>query len=220
MFQKKTAHIIVLHRFPYRDNRYLVEALTPTEGKTAFSVQRTRTNKALFAKLQPARLLEVEYTDSPRFHPRIHRAVYMPVYRSVPFDMRKTAVAALMAEILRQTVRGGDPELYLTARNAFIELDTAPYHPDFHLHFLQNITRKLGIFPEENKKGIIFASLPDGTSRTEMEKILHRFLQTGTTRNYRERQLLTGAWLAYLQSQIENFRIPHSYRIFSQILGS
>jgi len=220
MFRKQTDNIIVLREIKYKDDYSLYEVFSEHHGKTTYGFRHTKSKKgqAVRLKLRPSYLLEVEYLQSSRFYPRIVSASYRVLYRSIPFDLRKTAIATFMTEILQTVVRGTDPSLFRETEKEFVRLDAGIYHPDFHLHFLKNLAFRLGILPPEPEKGIIFAFENAGNTVKTEESVRH-FFQTGKTRNKEERKLLTEWWLQYMAYHTEDFRFPRSHEIFSEILG-
>ncbi|NPA43832.1 MAG: hypothetical protein GXO27_07375 [Chlorobi bacterium] len=221
MFKKETDRILVLRRFPYKDSHYIVDALTARSGKVSFSYRRGK-SKALrhtALKLRPPRLLEIEYVRSPRFYPRITQAAYMPLYRSLDSDLRKTAVAFFMTEILRHVARDTDPALFELAARHMLTLDREPFDPDFHLRFLEEITRHLGIMPSDVQKGIVFATPSRGKDRKAVEEAMDYYVRHGRAGHLARRRLLTEAWLDYLTYHIDHFHIPGSHLIFSTVLG-
>jgi len=219
MFKKQTDKAIILRQVPYKDNHYIVDALAEEAGKISFSFRGGKSKKlqSTRVKLRPGNLLEIEYIRSPRFYPRITAAAYDPVFQTIPADMRKTAVAMFMTEILRSVSGGTDHDLYRTARDFFIRLDRQAYDPDFHLHFLREITSLLGILPETPENGIIFASASSETQAHTMQQAAEYYFRHGHTRSRSERKRLTDAWLQYLAYHLENFHFPQSYKIFAHV---
>ncbi len=147
---------IVLHTVKYGDSGMIAYILTDTGGRQNFMVQGVKSSRGRGSKaslLQPMFLLEMECTESP--HAQMHRIREMrsdPVLRSIPFDVRKSAVALFMAEMLYRLVREVEPNspLFDFVHRTVVTLDELQDSlavANFHLWFMVGLSRFLGIFP-------------------------------------------------------------------------
>jgi len=219
MLRKTGDRIIVLRQFPYKDNRRIVEAFTESSGRKSFGlhVGKSKASASRRSVLRPPNLVEIEFTESSRFHPRITSAAWVHPYKSVYFDMRKTATALFMAEILLNVSSAPEPELFKTAWDMFVRLDEEDYRPDFHLEFLRRFTELMGILPPEWEKGTIFDASFSVKPVKNIREMFAYYIEHGRTRNRHDRYALTRGWLDYLSYHLENFRTPASFRIYHRI---
>ncbi len=219
MTKKEKDIVLILKTLRYKDNQYIVDIFSRNHGKTSlgFITSKNRKKDKKRILIRPPNWLEIEYVQSIKFYPKITSATPLFVYQSLFTDMRKSAIALFMTEILRNTVSAPDNNLFDFIKRTFWALDREAYFPDFHLHFLKNLTFFLGILPEEKENGIIFAFNKVVKLNKEERKILEKFLISGKTEKKYERQKLTKFWINYLTFHLDNFHPPESLKIYHQV---
>ena len=143
---------IVLHTLKYGDKSLIVHLLTDVGGRRSFMVPGIRSGRGSKAGLfQPMFAVEFEGLTSSRMQMDRFREVHNGlILQSLPFDVRKSAIALFMAEVLYRLVRESEPNptLFEFAWHSVGALDGATEGvANFHLWFLANLSRLLGFFP-------------------------------------------------------------------------
>ena len=155
---------IVLSTVKYGDSGMVVQMLTDRYGRQSYMVQGVRSSRGRGSKMalfQPLFVLEFEGLESS--HSDLHKMREVQnevVFKSVPYDIRKSTMALFMAEVLYRLVGESEANeplfdfVYHSIR-ALDEIDEGV--ANFHLWFLANLSRYLGYFPgNEHLKGSLF----------------------------------------------------------------
>jgi DNA repair protein RecO (recombination protein O) len=147
---------IVLHHAKYRESSAIVYLYTDLFGRQAYLIHSIRGKKSRYPSnlLQSLTFLELEaYHKEGRDLQKLREMRnYLP-YRSIPYDLQKSAQAMFIGEVLYRVLREEDPnpELFEFLENSLQLLDVSDESPvNFHLLFLVQLTRFLGFFPENN----------------------------------------------------------------------
>lgn len=166
MLHKTSA--IVLKQTNYGESSLIVHAFTRKFGLQSFLVNGARKPKSKIRSsiLQPMSLLDVVaiYRENQTLH-RLSEAKPAPVFRTLPYDIRKSTVAIFLNEILYKVLRlqQADEPLFDFVFHSFEWLDSTEYMPaNFHLYFLLKLTRFLGFSPAQKKTGDTFFDLKEG----------------------------------------------------------
>ena len=155
---------IVLSTVKYGDSGMVVQMLTDRYGRQSYMVQGVRSGRGKGSKMalfQPLFVLEFEGLESS--HSDLHKMRDVQneiIFKSVPYDIRKSTMALFMAEVLYRLVGESEANeplfdfVYHSVR-ALDEIDEGV--ANFHLWFLANLSRYLGYFPgNEHLKGCWF----------------------------------------------------------------
>ena len=155
---------IVLSTVKYGDSGMVVQMLTARYGRQSYMVQGVRSGRGKGSKMalfQPLFVLEFEGLESS--HCDLHKMRDVQneiIFKSVPYDIRKSTMALFMAEVLYRLVGESEANeplfdfVYHSVR-ALDEIDEGV--ANFHLWFLANLSRYLGYFPgNEHLKGCWF----------------------------------------------------------------
>jgi DNA repair protein RecO (recombination protein O) len=168
---------IVLHQVKYSESSLIVTLFTETSGRQSYIVNgiRSTKSKSLNGLFQPLFLLEIEaYHKSQRDIQRIKECRIAEVYRSIPFEITKSAIAIFLAEVLYKVIHReeSDPQLFEFLFHSFEYFDSMEEgSANFHLWFLVNLCRYIGFEPQNNydlitswfdmKKGIFVPFRPN-----------------------------------------------------------
>ena len=113
------------------------------------------------ALFQPLFLLQFEGLESS--HSDLHKMREVQndvVFKSLPYDIRKSTMALFMAEVLYRLVGESEANepLFDFVHSSVVALDEIDEGvANFHLWFLANLSRYLGYFPgNEHQKGCYF----------------------------------------------------------------
>lgn len=144
---------IVLHNTKYSESSIITKLFTEQLGVVSYMVNGVRSSKGknkapLF---QPSTLLHIQATQ--RENKNLQRLIEYKrfhTFETIPFNIKKTAVAQLITETLNRAIHNHEPniELFDFAFNSFLFLDKTPnLNPDFHLIFLLQLSGILGFEP-------------------------------------------------------------------------
>ena len=155
---------VVLSTLKYGDSGMVVQMLTDRYGRQSYMVQGVRSSRGRGSKMalfQPLFILEFEGLESS--HSDLHKMREVQngvVFKSVPYDIRKSTMALFMAEVLYRLVGESEANepLFDFVSNSVMALDEIDEGvANFHLWFLANLSRYLGYFPgNEHQKGCWF----------------------------------------------------------------
>ena len=144
---------IVLHTLKYNDRSNIAHIYTAEGGRMSFLVPAQRSRKSTVRQVlfQPLSLVEFEAEVRPRsgLHP-IREAKARLVFRSLPYDPYKSAIALFLAEFLYRALReeGVNEPLFAYLVHSVQWLDTCEKSfANFHLVFLLRLSRFLGLYP-------------------------------------------------------------------------
>ncbi len=145
---------IVLHTTKFGENSIIAHLLTDIGGRRNYIVQGMRANRNRASKsalFQPLFALDFVGTRPP--HCEIHRFREVRsgiLLKRTPFDVRRSAIALFIAEVLYRLVKESDPNPPLFERvwTSIEALDTIEDGlANFHLWFLTTLSRHLGFMP-------------------------------------------------------------------------
>jgi DNA repair protein RecO (recombination protein O) len=184
---------IVLHHIRYGDTSLIVTLYTEKFGRLTCMVSGVHSKRSKFPPtyFQPLTLLEGEiYYKRNREIQRIRELACPFHYTTIPFTIVKSSIALFLAEVLYITLREeeANPALFSFLFHSFQLLDTREEGiPNFHLLFMLNFSKYLGIFPaelahrENSAELSVFSHMPDeawqaltnmaGTSLAAPEKV-------------------------------------------------
>ncbi|SEM37972.1 DNA replication and repair protein RecO [bacterium A37T11] len=159
---------IVLKVTDYSESSVVAQIFTEQFGLQAYLVNGVKKPKAKIRQqmLQPLHLLDmVVYHKQQGGLQRISELRQLPIFRSIPYDMAKSAVVQFLNEVLYKCLRHqtADEPLFSYVFSAITWLDeTHEMPPHFHLHFLLRLTRFLGFYPAAAQAGQYYFDLKDG----------------------------------------------------------
>ena len=152
---------VVLSTVKYGDSGVVVQMLTDRYGRQSYMVQGVRSARGRGSKMalfQPLFILQFEGLESS--HSDLHKLREVQndiVFKTLPYDIRKSTIALFMAEVLYRLVgesEANEPlfDFVYNSVKALDELDEGV--ANFHLWFLANLSRYIGYFPgNEHHKG-------------------------------------------------------------------
>lgn len=157
---KNNTEGIILRAIPHSGSQYIVQLYTREYGKTSAITTRSR-KRGSSNYFQPLFHLncEINYNEKHTIH-RITQLRFAQPYKSIPFSIKKHAVAQFLAEILNKVIPENEPEyeLFDFLINAFHLYDqTIKNTHNFHLYFLIHLTRFLGFYPGKNNNNQYFS---------------------------------------------------------------
>ena len=160
---------IVLNTIKYGDTSVVACILTDLFGRTSYMVQGIRSGRGKgnrAALLQPMFLLEYEGIPAVRSHmDRMKDVRLSPPLRSIPFDVRKSAISLFMAEVLYRLVRESQPDeaLFGFVHDSVAALDVMERGvANFHLWFLVKLSAFLGFYPSGRHSASGYFDITEG----------------------------------------------------------
>jgi DNA repair protein RecO (recombination protein O) len=147
---------IVLHYIKYSETSVIVTIYTERFGRQSYIINGVRSKKAKIKAniLQPLFLLDMEVYHKPkRDLQRVKEAQNAVVFSSLPYDIRKSALAIFIAEIIYRAIQEQEPnaELFDYLYNSVQMLDLKESGLSiFHIYFLIHLSKYLGFFPNNN----------------------------------------------------------------------
>jgi DNA repair protein RecO (recombination protein O) len=147
---------IVLHLLKYSETSVIATLYTEAFGRQSYIINGIRSpkSKQKTGLLQPLFLLEIEaYHKSGREVQRLKEFRLDLVYQTIPFDVVKSSIAMFLSEIMHKTIRNeeSDSELFQFIHESLLYFDSMKQgSANFHLWFLANLLRFLGVQPENN----------------------------------------------------------------------
>lgn len=150
---------IVLHQIKYSDTSIIAQIYTEYAGRQSFLIQGVRSKSAAnkVNLLQPLYILEMEvYHRSGREMQKVKEIKSKIVFKSLPYNPLKTAIALFLTELLYKVLREqeANPNLFSFLENSIEMLDLMEKDfSNFHLEFMMQLSRHLGFYPNNNFDG-------------------------------------------------------------------
>ena len=162
-----TSSAIVLYITPHTDKTTLVHMYTREFGRVCAAVsglhgRKSGAKAALFGPLTPL-LVTLRGKEGSW---RVQEAGMHGSYHTIAMHHGKRSIAFFLAELIAHCVQEHDVDdslfdfLYASVQT----LERASFHPDFHLHFMVQLTQYLGFSPNLEDEGEFF-DLQDGVRR-------------------------------------------------------
>jgi len=144
---------IVFKTVKFQETSLIVKMLTSTHGVQTFMVKGVRSVKAngKAAMFQSGMMLDMimYYQENKSFKTlKEYKAAH--VYETALYDIKKSSVLIFLIEMLEQCVQEENEEeqLFEFISQSLINFDQNAFNPDFHIHFLMELMKHQGIFPQ------------------------------------------------------------------------
>ena len=155
----ETTRGIVFHHVRYSDSSIIAKIYTEQFGLQSYLVRglrnrRSDTKRALFQHLNLLEMV-VSHRGNKELQQLKELHISYP-FNSIPFDIRKSAIALFLNEVLYQVIREEEPNpaLFEFLFRSITILDHLDSNiASFHLTFLLQLSRFLGFFPKNNYSG-------------------------------------------------------------------
>ncbi len=145
---------LVLHAVKYTESSVIVHVYTSEFGRQSYMVQgiRRKRGKFSYAHFQPLTLLDMVVDHKPnRDLQRIKELSVRQNFHHIYSDIGKNTIALFIGEVLYRSLRDteGNNTIFDYLENAVQILDICQEGSmNFHLLFMVQFTRFIGIFPE------------------------------------------------------------------------
>jgi len=146
---------IIFRTLKYGETSVIADIFTEEKGLHTFIGGSVRTAKAKmsYSLFQPMTVVDAVayFRDEPGALNRLKELRADEIFRAIPFDIRRGAVALFMAEICRKSIQETEEnrDLFRFLLDNLLWLDTTS-HPiaNLHLHFLLALSAYLGFQPQ------------------------------------------------------------------------
>jgi DNA repair protein RecO (recombination protein O) len=219
MLQKSRA--ITLHTVKYAESGTIAHIYTEKFGRQSFLLHGVRKKSSVINPylLQPLALLDLDvYFKKGRDLQRIKEVKPYIYLKNIRFDIRKSTISMFLCEILYKTLREAESneEMFNFLINAIQLLEaTDKGIENFHLIFLLQYSKFLGIYPIDNEEFIYTST----KSKINLQNLLHHSLSDTSLLilDHDERQELLDIIILYYQSHLYGFGQIQSVRILREV---
>lgn len=237
-----TTRGIVFHLIKYSESSVIAKIYTEQFGLQSYLIKGIHGKKAKIKPglLQHLSLLEMEvYNKEKKSLQNIKELKSAYSFSSVPFNMVKSSILVFLNEVLLKAVKEeeSNPELFNFLFNGIQVLDmTEELNSSFHLHFLIQLSRYLGFFPNNNftvKKNVFdlmegefcnatdlteyFAPLPFSQYISDLQNAQFE-MNTNFSFPANHRSQLMEIILKYYQLHIPAFGELKSHKVLKEVL--
>ncbi len=231
---------IIFKTIPFGETSMILEIYTKDHGMEKFIVGGARKRKNnlqyLYQVLQPINLLY--YPGKGDSLKRIKEASINYRYQLIFSDISINAIATCMIDFTRQSIKEYENNdlLFAFIKDSLLTLDNKPLElGNFHLHYLFELTKHIGIFPHDNKGPNKVFNLKEGAfcHKDEGEPIyclslslshlFGLFLSKNDSKiliNKGQRNDILDALTSYYIYHLQNFKKPKSIDIIKVIFAA
>lgn len=234
---------IVLKTIKYGETSVIAEIYTEERGLRKYIINGVRSKKARVhaSLLQVMSLLDlVVYNREDRDINHIKELRPAHVYQTLPFELKKSALALFMAEMIRKTIHGSEENkpLFAFLFDVFQYLDeTTEPVGNVHLYFLLELSAFLGFLPAgeydaetplfDLQEGMFVADIPNHAYYLEEQgsKLFHELLHCSLAQSYMikmtpvQRRVLLQSLLDYYKLHMDFLPDIHSHQILHEIFS-
>jgi len=236
-----TTSAIVLTSLKYGDTSLISKAYTASDGIKSYllkGILASKKGKLKTAYFQP--LMQLEIVANHRNKGTLESIREAKVnfhYQSLHTDITKSAMTQFLAEMLSNSIHEEESNegLFSYIEASLQWLDAHDDISNFHLHFLINLTRYLGFYPDTKEIASNYFDLLEGefTNTPSLNPILKEenliFFKTILGTNFDEiqtikmnktnRQELLKSLVLYYELQLQGFRKPKSLAILNEVFS-
>jgi DNA repair protein RecO (recombination protein O) len=227
----RESHAIMLHKtrgIVFRFTRYgetsiIVNIFTELFGLQTYIVNgvRSKTSKNKIALYQPLTLLDlVVYHKENANVLRIKEVKCLHPYLTIHQDMRKSAIAMFLGEIVNKTVReeSHSEEICKFMIDSFIALDEISSPENFHLVFLLKLSRFLGFGPQTNDE-VLEGWLLNSEEQAILRRLLTADYDESIPMKHASRRNVLDALLRFYAAHSENFGEIRSLLVLKEMFN-
>ena len=144
---------IVLRTLKYSDNLMIADMYTREYGRLSFlvPVSRSKRSRVRTVLFQPLSMLSFTANfKKEKTLSRINDVQPYTMYSTIPFDAVKSSISLYLSELLTYALKeeGKDEALFNFLDRSFVFFDSLEHgYADFHLVFMVQLLRYLGIYP-------------------------------------------------------------------------
>ncbi len=214
----------VVFRFTkYGETSIIVNIFTELFGLQSYIVNGVRSKSATnkIALFQPLTLLDlVVYHRENASILRIKEVKCLYAYQSLTGDIKKSAIAMFVNEILNKAVKDQShaEEICGFLIESLIALDKTSMPENFHLIFLLKLSRYLGFGPQSNEE-VLGAWIVSKEEEEVLTQLLKADFDGRVTLSYEQRKNLLESLLRFYATHIDNFGEMKSVQVLKDVLS-
>lgn len=213
----------VVFRFTkYGESSIIVNIFTELFGLQSYIVNGVRSNskKSKIALYQPLTLLDmIVYHKENANILRIKEVKCYHPYQSLSGEVRKSAIAMFINEVLNKSVKEQShaDEIHEFIANSLMILDGLQKPENFHLHFLVGLSKHLGFGPNLTEE-VLGGNWINVEDEVLLKNLLSSDYNSHLAMSYDQRQTLLICLLRFYSSHIDNFGEMKSLPVLREIL--
>lgn len=215
---------IVLHTVKYGESSIIACLYTKDFGRQSYIVQGVRSKRSRFHynNFQPLSILDLQVDHKiTRELQRIRDLKLKNPLHHVHADVTKNSIALFVGEVLYRILRDteGNSPLFEYLENAIQVLDISEKgYTNFHLIFLIQFTRFIGIFPENKKELDNFQPEQAGMQVHDLLSYTLKDLEKLHISTY-QRKVLLDALVEYYYYHIEGMGRISSLKVLHEVFS-
>lgn len=232
---------IVFSAIKYGEADLIATCFTKEEGVKSYLLKNVLKSKKSGIKasyFQPLTQLEIVANHKNKGTLEFLREVKIGIpYQSLHTNIIKGSLVMFLSEILKNCIREEEANfpLYNFISNSLIRLDRQDESANFHIHFLIELSRFLGFYPDTSQIEYPFFNLMDG--RFQLQKTEPYCLEKSVSDNLKlffshspetikslqfskkDRSELLNGLLVYYQLHVQGYRKPKSLEVFQKLFN-
>ena len=211
---------IVFKYFKYREASIIVKIFTEAFGVQTYIVNgvRSRSSRNKIALYQPLTLVDLVVYHKPEADiNRISEISCNNPFRTLSTDIKKTAIAIFVGEILYKSVKeeGEDPVLFDFVFNSIEILDyQGAGYENFHLRFLLKLSKYLG-FGVENSD---FFEPFTGEEARLLKSLMEDAYEAPVHLTNMTRRLMLEHIIKFYQANVDSLKEINSIKVLQEVL--
>lgn len=216
---------IVLNYIKYRDTSIITKIYTEQFGLQTYVVNgiRSKRSKGKIAYFQPLNLIDiVVYKNPKREIQRISEIKFDYHFHTIPFEIKKTTITMFLSEILVKTLKEEqeDAQLFQFLHDAIKLLDDQHiHHKSFHISFLIQLGKYLGISPHSYQGFLDEKLLPQYDEPLEVENLFSGIKTVEVNLNRKQSNELLDELLKFYAHQYPGLAHLRSLAILREIMA-
>jgi len=215
----------VVFRFTkYGETSIIVNIFTELFGLQSYIVNgiRSKSSKSKIALYQPLTLLDliVYYRENANIN-RIKEVKCLHPYQSIPMDMKKSAAAIFINEVINKTIKEEShaKELCNFMIDSFITLDVMTVKVEnFHLIFLLKLSRLLG-FGAHNTNEVMGPRATDMETELILSELIKSEYSDLIRMSNTQRRDILELLLKFYSDHIESLGEMRSVQVLREVMG-
>jgi DNA repair protein RecO (recombination protein O) len=215
---------VVFRLTKYGETSIIVNIFTELFGLQSYIVNgvRSKMSKNKIALYQPLTLLDlvVYYRESAGIN-RIKEVKCLYPYQSIPLDIKKSAAALFLNEVINKTIKEESHALELCAFmiDSFITLDTMTTNVEnFHLIFLLKLSRLLG-FGAHHRNEVMGARATDMETEQRLGQLIQSDYSDAIRMTNIQRRDILDLVLKFYTDHIDSLGDMRSVQVLREVMG-
>ena len=232
---------IILNSIKYSETSVIMKCYSQNYGILSFIIKGVRSRKRTkfsLGSIEPLSIVEIEFNKLKKGElSHLNNIKSVVVYDDLRFNIIKSNIALFLAEFLSTVLQFQEENtsLYHYIKDSLVSLDKISKYENFHISFLINLLKFLGIRPELNNENCKFFDIENGIFKTisdsrycvggelviEFKKLLginfDQYFKILKTTN--QRRNMTNFLMNYYKYHISGFKRPNSLEILNGLFS-